>query len=250
MAFSGRVRHLDRLPIGLARILGIAAVSYGLACKTQAPPPPTTAAAAAPEEAAVAEMVTFAASDKGPCLAPGKGIEDCPITGCATDDMPNKELLNTIKHTKPTGLLTVLTIDDFKWMQTEAQNRLGASYKPKVHFPPPDDEEDSGEEDSSLDQAARDQLHNLTVPSGSTVNEGDKVALVGFIVGEPRANKGGESVNCRLPNTDPNDFHVPLSESAQSTFGARFRTRATLTPRRRRRKRMPLRLRSRESSWS
>ncbi|MDP9284243.1 MAG: hypothetical protein M3P41_04720, partial [Actinomycetota bacterium] len=60
---------------------------------------------------------------------------------------------------------------------------------------------------------------NLTVPSGPTVSEGDKMALVGFIVGDPRANDGGESVNCRLTGVAPNDFHVPISESPQSDFG-------------------------------
>ena len=184
------------------------------ACKTTPSPPPAPAAGAKMEMAA-------AAAAKPPCQPT---LEDCPVTGCATDNTPNKALLNTLKHKVPSsGSPTLLTFDDFALLQSEAKSRLGNVWKATVHrAPSPDDAEeadDPPETDSSLDSAHRDLLHNVQVSGGATVSEQDYVAIVGHIVGNPRANTGGESVNCRLTGTQPNDFHIPVSPQPQSDFG-------------------------------
>jgi len=52
------------------------------------------------------------------------------------------------------------------------------------------------------------------VTSGAAVSEGSFVEVQAFIVGlpnRPSANTSGESVNCRLPRKENNDFHIPIA---------------------------------------
>jgi len=48
------------------------------------------------------------------------------------------------------------------------------------------------------------------------VGEGDLAEIIGFIAvspanSRPHANASGESVNCRLPGSENNDFHISLT---------------------------------------
>lgn len=63
--------------------------------------------------------------------------------------------------------------------------------------------------------ADRAKLRNLEVAAGR-VGEGALVAMVGFVVGKPSANKG-ESANCFLPGPADNDFEFTLAPAAEAT---------------------------------
>ena len=132
-----------------------------------------------------------------PCAA---DLDSCPYNGCAepgTDDA----LIHQLKRRMlPPGTPVRLTLDDFERLQSEADQLVGQ----KV----------------SLDQAAREELRDLTVKSSDLlVSEGDLVEVTGYMVGlphRPRAS-GPESVNCRLTGTDNNDFHIPLARHPEDT---------------------------------
>jgi hypothetical protein len=122
-------------------------------------------------------------------------LSSCPIFGCETEGTPHA-LVNEIKRQVPAaGTPKTLTWEDFTALQQDADSTVG--------------------EDTDLDADDRARLHNLSVSSGR-VSEGDLVQLAGFLVGSPHPNTG-ESVNCNLPGSANNDFHIPFASDADET---------------------------------
>jgi hypothetical protein len=89
-----------------------------------------------------------------------------------------------------------LQLDDFETLQSQADDLVGQ----KV----------------SLTKSMRSKLRRLSTSAGQ-VSEGSFVAVAGYVVGVPHANKSGESVNCRLKGTDNNDFHIPIARAPTDT---------------------------------
>ncbi len=132
-----------------------------------------------------------------PCAA---DLDHCPSRGCAKAGTPDA-LLNQLKRTMPqSDTPTLLTLDDFELLQNQADNLVGQK--------------------ATLGRTARSQLRKLNVSSGQ-ISEGALVEVTAYIVGLerglPRANKSGESVNCRLKGTDNNDFHIPIARAPEDT---------------------------------
>lgn len=132
-----------------------------------------------------------------PCAA---DLDSCPSRGCAKDGTPDA-LANRLKRTQPpSDNARLLTLDDFEQLQDQATHRVGQ----KVN----------------LTKTQRNTLRVLSTAAGQ-VSEGDVVAVSGYIVGGPRPNKSGESVNCRLKGSGNNDFHIPIArDPTDSEFDA------------------------------
>lgn len=149
--------------------------------------------------ATILEAQTPASTE--PCF---ESLDACPPRGCATTGTA-AALVNELKRTFPiAGTPVHLTLDDFDSLQTQAKQLVG--------------------QDVALSKVVRNKLKNLNTSSGK-VSEGDLVEVTGFVVGLgdhlPRANVGGESVNCRIHGKKTNDFHIPIAEdSAASPFEA------------------------------
>ena len=100
-------------------------------------------------------------------------------------------LRNTAKKHIPTGTTPVpLTFDDFKALQDDTNQLFRDAHATKAKIEP-----------------NRDALHNLQTTS-RTVNEGDLVQLMGFIVADTK--QGAESVNCG--GSDGFDFHINIGD--------------------------------------
>ena len=136
-----------------------------------------------------------------PCFAT---LDACPPRGCVSKGTA-AALVNELKRTFPAaGTPVQLTLEDFDMLQAQAKQLVG--------------------QDLALSKTARNKLKNLNTSAGR-VSEGDLIEVTGFIVGLegnlPRANVGGESVNCRIHGKRTNDFHIPVAEdSAASPFEA------------------------------
>ena len=134
---------------------------------------------------------TAEAQQRKPCFP---DLASCPAHGCAKPGTPDA-LVNQIKKTKPPHSTPVpLTLEDFDSFQVQADNLVGQ----KVN----------------LNKRARNKLRNLKIISSTTsVNEGDLVQIVGYMVGLPNrpGASGPESVNCRLTGKANNDFHIPIA---------------------------------------
>jgi hypothetical protein len=122
-------------------------------------------------------------------------LASCSPIGCAAAGSAHA-LANQLKSGTATGTVpTMLTLDDFAGLQSQADNLVG--------------------EGSEIPVDSRAQLATLTV-SGGQVSEGQLVSLVGYLVGVPHANTG-ESVNCNLKGEENNDFHIPMSNDPSNT---------------------------------
>lgn len=117
-------------------------------------------------------------------------LTTCPEFGCAGEDTPDG-LSNTLKRTIPSGNKPrLLLVDDFSTLQDEATQRVG-------------------DKKAALSQSQRQKLHGMPMHGGK-INEGDLVAVSGFIVGDPHPNTG-ESVNCNLHGASNNDIHITIA---------------------------------------
>ena len=137
-----------------------------------------------------AATVTEAASP--PCVS---SFADCQPEGCGTPGS-DQAILNSTKRRLPSETnARALSFADLRNLQQKANNLVG--------------------QHNELTQAERDLLVNLSVTSGS-VREGRLVKVRGFLAQglEPHANTSGESVNCRFTQTQNNDFHISIVESA------------------------------------
>ncbi len=121
------------------------------------------------------------------------------VAGCSQPGSKHA-LFDQLKRRVPQPSVPVpVTFADFKTLQELADARV-----------------DEGVELSAADRA---KLTNLQISQG-TVQEGSVVRLIGFIAKglDPHANTG-ESVNCRLPQEQNNDFHISFAErSDQDEF--------------------------------
>lgn len=137
--------------------------------------------------------VTARGATKEPCFEP---LSSCPARGCAKRGSPSA-LTNTLKRNlNPRGELRTLSFEDFGRLQAQVEQLFDGDY-------------------STLTKPDRARLRRLRAGE-ETVGEGDLVDISGFIAVEPqnsrpRANTSGESVNCRLPGTENNDFHISLT---------------------------------------
>jgi len=139
-----------------------------------------------------AASMTAEVTERAKTKACVTGLDSCPITGCASADDPDEQLVNETKRHLPTATAAkVLTLNDFTTLQNQADSTVG--------------------EKQPLDASARAQLQNILVSSGQTVSEGDLVQVDGFLVGKPHPNTG-ESVNCNLTGAANNDFHIPFAD--------------------------------------
>lgn len=143
------------------------------------------------------------AAKKKPCFQP---LSKCPTIGCAHAGS-REALSNSVKRRKPpSGDAEALTFKDFRDLQTAVEDKLQ-----KLGIPL-----------SNLIKTDRKRLKNLKVGQ-KTIGEGDLVEVTGFIAitpagTKPHANSGGESVNCRIPGSDDNDFHISITEQLGSEF--------------------------------
>jgi hypothetical protein len=121
------------------------------------------------------------------------------VAGCSQPGSKHA-LFDQLKRRVPQSSVPIpVTFADFKTLQEQADARV-----------------DEGIELSAVDRA---KLTNLQISQG-TVHEGSVVRLIGFIAQglDPHANTG-ESVNCRLPQEQNNDFHISFAErSNQDEF--------------------------------
>ncbi len=128
----------------------------------------------------------------GPCAG---SFAACPAVGCGAPGS-DQAILNSTKRRQPSSTnARTLSFADLRNLQLKANTLVGQQVE--------------------LTQAERNSLVNLTV-SGGTVREGRLVKVTGFLAAglEPHANVSGESVNCRFTQTDNNDFHISIAESA------------------------------------
>jgi len=138
---------------------------------------------------------------EGPCRA---SLSKCPKRGCAQTNTPQAFLNIAKRNLKPKGDLKLLTFDDFRSLQDQAESLFSGHYH-------------------TLTKPDRVRLRQLQV-GGQTVGEGDWVEIIGYIAvkpahSEPHPNTSGESVNCRLTGTENNDFHISLTPaSGQSEY--------------------------------
>lgn len=127
-------------------------------------------------------------------------LATCPVRGCAKEDTPSA-LTNILKHNlNPVGEMRTLTFEDFAKLQDQVEKQFDGKF-------------------STLTTPDRERLRNLKL-RGAKVGEGQLVEIIGYIAagpGDPHANNSGESVNCRLPRTANNDFHISLAPSADGT---------------------------------
>jgi hypothetical protein len=135
---------------------------------------------------------------KPPCRP---SLDKCPPQGCAIENSPQSNaqgLINRTKRRAPIGPQgTTLIFADLQLLQEQATRRVGQG--------------------TALSKQERDRLVNLTVSQG-TVREGSLARISGFIAQglDPHVS-GGESVNCKLPGTDNNDFHISVAERPDQT---------------------------------
>jgi hypothetical protein len=134
-----------------------------------------------------------AAAAKKPCQPT---LSQCPQCGCAKENTPDA-LSNILKHNlAPVGEAKQLSFKDFRALQDQAEKKFDGKY-------------------STLTKPDRARLRKLKAGE-ETVGEGDLVELVGYIAvkpekSKPHANTSGESVNCRLPKSENNDFHISMA---------------------------------------
>jgi hypothetical protein len=154
----------------------------------------------------LSSLFCIAASKKQPaCVA---SLESCPRSGCYKANTP-EGWENVLKHhrTSADDFATV-TIKDFANLQKQADARFS-------------DANDLGCPSTYANPSKNVRLHCLTKLKiqGGSVSEQDPVELIGFLAksesksGPPKANVGGESVNCRLTGTTNNDFHINIVAS-------------------------------------
>lgn len=130
---------------------------------------------------------------KGPCK---DILSDCPRRGCADLGTPDA-LSNTAKHNlSPKGPLRTLTFEDFASLQEQVENKFNGKYH-------------------TLSKPDRLRLRNMEI-GGEQIGERRLVEIVAYIAvlpakSKPHANDSGESVNCRLPDGENNDFHISLT---------------------------------------
>ncbi len=127
-------------------------------------------------------------------------LDSCPDRGCADPETPDALVNQGKRRILPSGTPVRLTLDDFERLQNQADQLVGQ----KV----------------ALDQASRDRLQDLDLKSSDElVSEGDLVEVVGYVIGLPHRPRASspESVNCRLPGADNNDYHIPLAHHPEDT---------------------------------
>jgi hypothetical protein len=127
-------------------------------------------------------------------------LDSCPDNGCAEPGTPDALVNQGKRRIPPAGTPVRLTLDDVERLQSQADQLVGQ----KV----------------ALDQPARDRLQDLDLKSSDElVSEGDLVEVVGYVIGLPHRPKasGPESVNCRLPGADNNDYNIPLARHPEDT---------------------------------
>jgi hypothetical protein len=127
-----------------------------------------------------------------PAVVCASSLAQCPTLGCATAGSTHALLNRQKRRAALAGATRVLSFADFKGLQQQAENLVGQAQQ--------------------LDAQERGQLQDLHTSAG-LVAEGRRVRLAGFIAagpGAPRANSGGESVNCQLSGANNNDFHISI----------------------------------------
>ena len=149
-------------------------------------------------------------SKSPPCRA---SLSSCPDSGCY-EASSAEGWENILKHNRlEPQVATHLTILDFINLQKQTDARFGhTSNCPKSYRNP--------------SKAVRRRcLSHFKLTTRSDVSEQDYVELTGYFAltqsksGPPKANTGGESVNCRLTGTNNNDFHINVVEKPnQSEF--------------------------------
>ena len=114
--------------------------------------------------------------------------------GCAWDDPAGSHaILNRTKRRGPTtARARLLTFADLGVLQTHTDRLF------------------EGRQKIPLEQEDRDRLRGLRLRGGA-ISEGQRVRVTGFLVGDPHANSGGESVNCKQTGSDPNVYHIPVA---------------------------------------
>jgi hypothetical protein len=120
----------------------------------------------------------------------------CPVEG---EGSAKSQLQNQAKNNFcAAGVPTILTYQNFKSLQTAANNAKNAG---TTSFGCP-----------TCLPADRSSLRDIfTLPNGTKVGEGSLVRYVGFIAHPRYSNtSGGEAVNCKKGGTGNNDIHVDM----------------------------------------
>jgi hypothetical protein len=143
---------------------------------------------------ASSSLAATARKKSSPCK---DSLEECPDQGCGQAGTTDA-LINEIKHHAPVGNeVTLITFDDLRKFQEQADKL----FKPK----------------QSLTKKDRTSLRKLHASASTAVGEGSLVQVIGYLVGTPHANVGGESVNCRLKGPDNNDYHITIAPADGDT---------------------------------
>lgn len=158
--------------------------------------------------AVVVVAVLAASLSPQPSLAAGRSkppcatsLASCPERGCAEAGTPDAAL-NEAKRSSPKGKQPIqLTFDQLVEMQSIVDDR-GI---PQGGSP-------------GLSKWQRKKLKGIKLNNGSKVGEGRFAEIVGFIEADRNLKAAGaESVNCRLPNAENNDIHIPIVENKSDT---------------------------------
>lgn len=124
-------------------------------------------------------------------------LKACPETGCSATGSEHA-LFNAMKRRLPSpgAELIHLNFAALASLQEKADAVVGQG--------------------SNLSKEERDSLADLNL-NGKSVGEGSFVRVTGFVGAQPRANSGGESVNCKLKTAKNNDFHVSITKNKTDT---------------------------------
>ncbi len=128
-----------------------------------------------------------------PCA---QDLQSCPERGCA-ERGTSEALVNQVKRTwPPSKLPVVLTFGDFEALQGQADALVGQGV--------------------SLSDEKRRKMRGLK-HAGREVGEGALVQVVGYVVGPPRNERSGESVNCRISGATNSDFRMAIAEEPEAS---------------------------------
>jgi len=138
-------------------------------------------------------VLSIAGDKKPPCA---DILSHCPRRGCAEAGTPDAYSNSAKYNLSPKGPLRTLTFEDFQSLQQQVEAKFNGKYH-------------------TLSKSDRLRLRHLEI-GGEEIGEGRLVEIVGFIAvkpskSEPHANLSGESVNCRLPRAENNDFHISVT---------------------------------------
>lgn len=119
-------------------------------------------------------------------------LEQCPVIGCA-EPGNGEARSNEIKHgdpkrPPPNARPMTVPIDAFRDLQIAADALM-----PQGKYPPP---------------AEREKLRSLNI-RGHKLGEGYLVKITGYLK-DARAERNGESVNCKIKGVKDNDFHLSI----------------------------------------